>query len=314
MAPNVISGSWTTRESDALSLYPTVAHLFLYGLHTSLFGVAIGIIFARKRRLYDKTIHLLVLTLLFIICTASAIARLVFVGLDTSGIKYSNTTPIYIIIGLHCFANLIADALLIYRCYHIWTPYKFILYPPMLGLLANFGIGIAALIDWNFYWLFMFITLVENLYLTAVTAGRIWYINRESKIMLGSKVHSRYQVIMASIGTNAWYSLESGSLYCLVLIVTALTLALPSHAFSQLLMFNVMLNIQIQIVGIAQSLLIVRVGLGVDICTMVEGSIAELSNLEAAPVLDLQDEQVVAQPSERVSVSNPDSSSLPVLR
>ncbi|KAJ3983179.1 hypothetical protein F5890DRAFT_1566719 [Lentinula detonsa] len=306
MAPNVISGSWTTRESDALSLYPTVAHLFLYGLHTSLFGVAIGIIFARKRRLYDKTIHLLVLTLLFIICTASAIARLVFVGLDTSGIKYSNTTPVYIIIGLHCFANLIADALLIYRCYHIWTPYKFILYPPMLGLLANFGIGIAALIDWNFYWLFMFITLVENLYLTAVTAGRIWYINRESKIMLGSKVHSRYQVIMASI-------LESGSLYCLVLIVTALTLALPRHAFSQVLMFNVMLNIQIQIVGIAQSLLIVRVGLGVDICSMVEGSIAELSNLEAAPVLDLQDEQVVTQPSERVSVGNPDLSSLPVL-
>ncbi|KAJ3735606.1 hypothetical protein DFJ43DRAFT_817155 [Lentinula guzmanii] len=306
MAPNVISGSWTTRESNALNLYPTVAHLFLYGLHTSLFGVAIGIIFARKRRLYDKTIHLLVLTLLFIICTASAIARLVFVGLDTSGIKYSNTTPVYIIIGLHCFANLIADALLIYRCYHIWTPYKSILYPPMLGLLANFGIGIAALVDWNFYWLFMFITLVENLYLTTVTAGRIWYISRESKIMLGSKVHSRYQVIMASI-------LESGLLYPLVLIVTASTLALPSHAFSQVLMFNVMLNIQIQIVGIAQSLLIVRVGLGVDICSMVEGSIAELSNLEAAPVLDLQDEQVVTQPSERVSVSNPDSSSLPVL-
>ncbi|KAJ3995207.1 hypothetical protein F5050DRAFT_1713086 [Lentinula boryana] len=198
MAPNVISRTWTTRESDALTFYPAIAHLFLYGL-------------------------------------------------DTSGIKYSNITPVYIIIGLHCFANipalpsLIADALLIYRCYHIWTPRKSILYPPILGLLANFGIGIAALIDWNFYLLFMLITLVENLYLTTVTGP----------------------------------------------------FAVPSDNGQH-----------IQIVGIAQSLLIVRVGLGVDIGSIVEGSIAELSNLEgAAHILDVQDEQVATQPSERVSHS-----------
>ncbi|KAJ4490761.1 hypothetical protein J3R30DRAFT_3424891 [Lentinula aciculospora] len=274
MAHNIISRTWTARESLVLSIYPIVAHLFLYGIHVSLFGVAIGITLARKRQ-SSRRVHLIALTFLFTVCTASAVARLVFVGLNTSGTEYSNVIPVSVIIGLHCLANVIADALLIHRCYHIWAPTRSVLYPPIFGLVANFGVGIAALIDWNIYWVFMFITLIENMYLTAMTAGRIWYINRESKTMLGSKVHSRYQVIVASI-------LESGLLYPLVLIVTATSLAMPRVSFSQILMFNVMLNIQIQIVGIAQSLIIVRVGLGLDISNTIEGSIAELSDLEGA--------------------------------
>ncbi|KAE9404298.1 hypothetical protein BT96DRAFT_434929 [Gymnopus androsaceus JB14] len=249
------SVSLNAREEFDIAVYPTVAQLFLYGIYVSLFGVAISITLARKRRFYK--LHIFASTLLFMICTASAIARLILVGLASSEISMSAHLQTSLIIGIHCLANIIADALLIHRCYHIWIPNRYVLYFPILGFFVNIGLGIATLVIPGLYWIFMLVTLVENLYLTAVTAGRIWYINHGSRAILGSKVNTRYNVIAASI-------LESGLLYPLVLIVTSICLALPRLSFHQTLMFNVMLGIQIPIVGIAQSLIIVRIGLGVD--------------------------------------------------
>ncbi|KAJ3756397.1 hypothetical protein EV360DRAFT_84982 [Lentinula raphanica] len=305
MASNVASSEWNARQRLALSMFPTVAQLFLYGVHLSLFILSIFIILARKRRLYSKRTHLLASILLFVACTVSAVARLVFMMVDAgeTGVDYSDgVSPAHVIIGLHCFANLVADALLIHRCYHIWTPRKSVLYPPIVGLLANLGIGIAALVNWDLYWLFMLVTLVENLYLTLITAGRIWYINRQSKSMLGSKVYSRYQVIVNGI-------LESGLLYPVVLIITALSLIPPKADYSRVLMFNVMLNIQIQAVGLAQSLIIVRVGFGVDMLSGVGGeSLVEISDLEAASPSksDVQNRRL--DHGERITVGESDSS------
>jgi len=99
---------------------------------------------------------------------------------------------------------------------------------------------------------FLAINVFNNVLLTALIAGRLWYLNRASAKLFGITATSdkRYNAIISMF-------LESGSLYPIALIIC---LAIQVHGSPA-----TMDPILLQIVGIAPMLILVRTTLGISI-------------------------------------------------
>ncbi|KAJ7579905.1 hypothetical protein C8J56DRAFT_1169693 [Mycena floridula] len=85
-----------------------------------------------------------------------------------------------------------------------------------------------------------------------LTAGRIWWITEKAQALLSEQTKKRYNTATAVI-------LESGIIYPLLLLVVVII----AFAFGGSLGNSVFIGLIYQVVGIAPTLIIVRVGLGV---------------------------------------------------
>jgi len=163
--------------------------------------------------------------------------------------------------------NAIADGLFAYRCYLIWGPSynKQIITLPLLLLLVTTALGgIAAysnnilyggksVVDTRIGFVFAIMT---NLSLTGLTAGRIWWTQRELRIVGQDKYAKRYSTAISVL-------LESGILYCVFLILVILALSYGRHATSGLAATFASLSYGAsgQLVNIVPTIFIVRIGL-----------------------------------------------------
>ncbi|KAJ7037329.1 hypothetical protein C8F04DRAFT_1093314 [Mycena alexandri] len=88
-----------------------------------------------------------------------------------------------------------------------------------------------------------------------LTAGRIWYIQRESKAMSCQSFQKRYATAIAIV-------LESGVLYSLCVIIYVISTSIKTKLASETI-FNGVAWSMVQIgVNIAPTLILVRVGMG----------------------------------------------------
>ncbi|KAJ8073104.1 hypothetical protein PM082_019972 [Marasmius tenuissimus] len=167
--------------------------------------------------------------------------------------------------------NINPVILQISRCYSIWNNSKRVAIPLIVvsGLINLIGIATAPLYGldssswpqvsrWNekgatpLILTFFCSSLIFNLVLTLLTAGRIWWIGREVGLLLGSAVHKKYNTVIAMI-------LESGIIYPLAqLLGLVFTFAYQN---TRKFPFNP-LPIVVTAAGIAPTLLTVRVALG----------------------------------------------------
>ncbi|KAJ7692921.1 hypothetical protein B0H17DRAFT_1179207 [Mycena rosella] len=252
--------------SLALSLYCAAAELFLYGIYVVLFCSCIRAL--RTCRIPHRRLLLAAVSVIFVCCTLHAALQLVNAAeLMTSLLHHSKLAArrwdqVNIVMGaLYVTSNLIADSIFIYRCYGIWNFRKRIICVPIVLLIATGCLGYASVImcgleglaEFLFVtWLFplsVIFTLMTNAMLMALTAGRIWWIARGARAIMGPAVVRRYRTVIAII-------LESGVLYCtpglLYLIFLAVSPASTVVIFAALA----------QVVGIAPTIIVVRVGLG----------------------------------------------------
>ncbi|KAJ7182843.1 hypothetical protein C8R43DRAFT_968240 [Mycena crocata] len=97
-------------------------------------------------------------------------------------------------------------------------------------------------------------SVVTNVVLMALTAGRIWWIRRDASVLADCASVRRYNMVIAII-------LESGAIYCLsvIIYVTIVSILNPGN-FSPLI--DIFRGVVPQIMNIAPALIIVRVGLG----------------------------------------------------
>ncbi|KAJ6562325.1 hypothetical protein B0H19DRAFT_1259910 [Mycena capillaripes] len=162
---------------------------------------------------------------------------------------------------LYVTSNLIADAIFIYRCYCIWGFRKRIIAVPIVLLIAGGCLGYASIIacgledlsEFLFInWLFplaVVFSVLTNVMLMALTAGRIWWIARGARVIMGPAVVKQYRTVAAMI-------LESGALYCTPGILYLILLGIRRSST------QVIFAALAQIVGIAPTIIVVRVGLG----------------------------------------------------
>ncbi|KAJ7444485.1 hypothetical protein FB451DRAFT_1413166 [Mycena latifolia] len=182
----------------------------------------------------------------------------------------------------YTLANMIADGILVYRCYVIWGfRWRAVAFPlfayvctivgGIVGLLPLSGsserAAVAVCVGTTFF---------TNVLAAGLAAGRIWWISRRAAHFLGRNSRKKYMDLTAII-------LESGMIYPASLIITIGCFLSPTTPTVSVL---ICIGAVYHIVAIAPTLIIVRVGLGVstddvDKCVTITSSGATQSR--AAP-------------------------------
>ncbi|KAJ7627886.1 hypothetical protein B0H17DRAFT_1187974 [Mycena rosella] len=182
--------------------------------------------------------------------------------------------------------NAITDGLFIYRCYMVWGRRFPVVGGPILVLFATTVLGYFCAYEDDYsrsglyidYRAVFLISLVTNVVLMALTAGRIWWIRRDARILLKSTSVHRYTTLIAMI-------LESGAIYCLILILYVVCASIwGAENFSPLI--SILRGALPQIVNIAQIMMMVRVGMARSVeATSSDGLVLPRARAErAAPV------------------------------
>ncbi|KAJ7202859.1 hypothetical protein GGX14DRAFT_399228 [Mycena pura] len=261
------SGAIASLHYDALS-----PHIHDRFASICLFFQSIQLLYSRRRPNFKfhlgcmillyflSTIHIvLAYTWAFITDTADAAIYELFTMKDPPPVLFAPGDPsgVQALATLLKFrwvlANTIADGILIYRCYVIWGfDWRPILFPVLsytstvaggvIELLPLSGSSKRAALIVGYGGVFFTNVLASSLAVFA-TAGRIWWISRRIAALLDRSPRQSYHNLTAII-------LESGMVYPALLIITILMFLIPSTPTTAVL-------------GIAPTLIIVRVGLGV---------------------------------------------------
>ncbi|KAF9061718.1 hypothetical protein BDP27DRAFT_1428643 [Rhodocollybia butyracea] len=169
---------------------------------------------------------------------------------------------------LYGTANSVADGILVYRCYHVWNGKIWIPLIPAVLSVVNAAISYAATatikigadelfatgqsnevnIGDRLDYIFLGVNVFNNLLLTGLIAGRMWWSNRVHSRLLGIDGQDKRLNAIVSM------FVESGTLYPIALVVCLIIQVKGSVA--------TMHPILLQIVGIAPTLIMVRTSLG----------------------------------------------------
>jgi len=224
---------------------------FFYGIYLVLFCICIYILLHRPRNTAN-TILLVTAIALFTLSSLQAIFNIIL-GTGDLGenldIPFDNIdmTNDMIYVG----NNVLADALVIYRCYIIWNHNKFIVVLPIIMLIVTAVFGWDILLPLP---PFFVLTLATNVLVTFLTAGRIWWICRQARIHLKTAVQKQSVSSLAIV-------VESGVIYSAAVLTYLILGAIPSAEVVQ----NPIVEMLAQLVGIVPTLIIVRVGLGLSV-------------------------------------------------
>ncbi|KAI3614481.1 hypothetical protein WG66_009732 [Moniliophthora roreri] len=274
----------------------------LYGVYTVLFSTCIFILVKQKHNRY--IVHCLVMSALFILATAGfvfnardIINQLLWEVAGLTKVLDLNSpivAPMTARSKINLLDSIIADAILIWRCYIIWGRNIRVIIIPTLLCIANNVLGIVVIIRYSkdigigisatvlqpyrgdkalrIIPAFLFMTALTNLLITFLIAARIYVISRRAAKYVGKNVNRMYRTVISIV-------LESGLIYPLVLIVYASSgltvfsslIMLQSHPVSlevqkRMQLLAVLLQSTLnQFVGIAPTLIIVRIGLGISV-------------------------------------------------
>ncbi|KAJ3575471.1 hypothetical protein NP233_g1079 [Leucocoprinus birnbaumii] len=133
--------------------------------------------------------------------------------------------------------NVIADCLVLHRCYMVWGRDRRVIALPVFALIATSGP------EWRTNGIYVFMTFAFNSILTILMASRIWWISRQVAAVLGKELAKKYRYATAII-------IESGAIYSI-------------YVFLDLFLVKPQLDVGLtQIVAIVPTLIIVQVGLG----------------------------------------------------
>ncbi|KAJ7664876.1 hypothetical protein B0H17DRAFT_1211140 [Mycena rosella] len=158
--------------------------------------------------------------------------------------------------------NLVADSLFTYRCFIVWNCDIRVVVVPILMTLTTTVLGYLAAYDDDYvragpyidFRIAFIMSVLTNVLLMALTAGRIWWIQRAAWVLSESVCVRRYNTVIAII-------LESGAIYCVSVGAYMISVSvLNPQRFNPLI--TVFGGTVPQIMNIAPTLIVVRVGLG----------------------------------------------------
>ncbi|KAF7345941.1 hypothetical protein MVEN_01616500 [Mycena venus] len=223
---------------------------FFYGIYLVLFCICTYILLHRPSS-RGNTVLLITTSALFTFSTILMVFTLVLVTADIeqlASIPYDNIqNAAYVIYAIN---NSIADGLVIYRCYVVWNRDWRVIVLPVMLLVASTACGLDIFLDAIPQFA---VILTTNLLATLLTAGRIWWISRQPRAYLGAAAQRRYASSIALV-------VESGMVYSATILTFLVVISFPSVAPT---LEEPLLQIVTQVMGIAPTLIIVRVGLGV---------------------------------------------------
>ncbi|KAJ7658053.1 hypothetical protein B0H17DRAFT_1097225 [Mycena rosella] len=225
---------------------------FFYGMYLVLFCICMYILLHRPSS-RENTVLLVTAIALFTFSTILIVLVLVLVTAEMEKLASIPSGSIqnaaYIIYAIN---NSIADGLLIYRCYVVWNHDWRVIVLPVMLLIASTACGLDVFLDATPQFA---VILATNFLATGLTAGRIWWISHHSRAYLGATAQRRYAFAIALV-------VESGMLYSATILAFLIVISFPSLSST---LEEPLLQIVTQVMGIAPTLIIVRVGLDVTV-------------------------------------------------
>ncbi|KAF8634299.1 hypothetical protein AX17_004251 [Amanita inopinata Kibby_2008] len=262
---------------DKASLVSLWVESLLYGAYAVLFALCVHALVHNKRTPGGLNKPLLVTAVVMFtfctvhICVGLARAISAFVGSkDKPGGALGYYAAIWLPLNifkqaLYATNNIVADGLVVYRCYVVWGfRWKVIVIPSIMlaattlcAYLAVYNFSLIGpgqdvfatnIAQWGTA-LFS-LSLATNVTVTMLIASRIWWIARQANTLLGKSHGRKYNNAVAII-------VESGAIYSISLLILLVLYTIKST--SQYIVYDALA----QIMGIVPTLIIVRVGLGV---------------------------------------------------
>ncbi|KAJ7336773.1 hypothetical protein DFH08DRAFT_1017836, partial [Mycena albidolilacea] len=268
-------------RSHFTQYFPLVLDSLTYGIYSVLFYQSVEVLLSRRRSNYKfhlacmivlfflSTLHIaLAYAWAFITDTADTAIYELFSLKNPLPVLYATGDPesvhrigilLKIRFSVAKVASAVADAIIIYRCYLIWgfswraiafliAAWVLTIVGGVVGLLPLSGTSeraaMAVCIGTVFF---------TNVLGSGLAAGRIWWISRRAANYLGRRSRKKYMDLTAIL-------IESGLIYPTAFAITVIVFLIPSTPTSAVL---ICLAPCYHIVGIAPTLIIVRVGLGV---------------------------------------------------
>ncbi|KAF8202678.1 hypothetical protein K438DRAFT_583008 [Mycena galopus ATCC 62051] len=236
---------------------------FFYGIYLVLFCICVYILLHRPHT-WANTILLVTTIALFTLSSILTVLNIVLGAAEIDDLDYIPSDSIQnaamIIYGVN---NFIADGLVIYRCFVIWDKNWRIIIVPIIMLVISTVYGLDfTLSPYPFFGL----TLATNVLVTALTAGRIWWICRQCRGYLKTSEQRR-------CASSVTILVESGLVYSAAILTYLVVISIPNLINT---LGEPILQMLTQVMGIAPTLIIVRVGLGVSVENL-QGTIRTVS-------------------------------------
>jgi len=268
-----------------VGLYVVVGEVLLYGAYLTMFGFYLHVL--RKHGVMNNRFLTIATIALFLLCTAHCALQLAITKVANT-IAASPKLPLQAVQlsvalnrasnTIYVTSNIIADAIFIFRCYAIWNfRWRIVILPVFLTIMTaaagyiNVGVSLQEAAAFSFdptiaifsggFAAFLFLisvslSVITTLILMGLSAGRIWWLASGSgaRRLVGQQVVDKYTTISAMM-------LESGALYCAGSIAFVIV---SGYELSGMLDTNITTSGAIlgQLVGIAPTIIAVRVGLG----------------------------------------------------
>ncbi|KAG2361901.1 hypothetical protein BDR07DRAFT_1358347 [Suillus spraguei] len=248
-----------------------ICEALLYGVYCVLFITSV-IILIKRYRVSNRVIWV-ANCLLFTASTAhfALMFNHFYITLENAPFsEFGNETPVLMGANLMIsVVDVIGDLLLLYRCWLVWGKNFYVIILPLLTALGGFGcilpipslllsidptspvppIKIVPLTIAGYA-----LPLCTNIMVTVLIAGRLWHISRIPIV----DEHGKPVILkIATGGRPMMLIIESGALYMVTQLIFVVLVAVRNPAEAVLSLAGT------QIYGIASTLIIIRVGLGI---------------------------------------------------
>lgn len=223
---------------------------FFYGIYTILFSICTYVLMRRRRKIH--WILPLFAVAMYSLATVDMgyTLWLLFGKLLKLDLDYQSVRPKF---WLYVTNNVLADTLLLYRCYVVWDYDRRVIFGPAVMLIAATVCGYVfegslSTTLFNESWVYPLMTLFLNVILTSLTAARIWFLARKARKLLAPGLLQKYSVTLSIL-------IESGVIYSLYV---ALDLAFHNDPSGSVVLDTSL----IQVVGIMPTLIIAQISVG----------------------------------------------------
>ncbi|KAI0827051.1 hypothetical protein BC628DRAFT_1502452 [Trametes gibbosa] len=259
---------------DKASFVALWVETFFYGTYAVLYAICIYILAYKKGK--GSPVNrpmVMATTAMFLMSTVHVIVDLVrglkaFFNAEQDALAYYAQIWDGLSIfkqALYATNNIVADGLVVYRCYVVWGYNWKIITVPVVMLISttvcaylavyNFSqvhpgdnVFASNIAEWGTA-LFS-LSLATNIVVTSLIATRIWWIARQASHTLGRRHAEKYKNAVAII-------IESGAIYSFCLMTLLILYCQQTNA--QYIAYDSLA----QIMGIVPTLIVVRVGLGI---------------------------------------------------
>ncbi|KAF8186648.1 hypothetical protein BJ912DRAFT_457399 [Pholiota molesta] len=204
-----------------------IVESLLYGVHLVIFFLCVRVLLPRRRKIQRMMLGAVVI--MFLLATFDvAVSWRLF--LRHTPVLYTGTSATFLQavhpkIIIHLINNLIADCLLLIRCYVVWARRRAILYiaGSFLCVITVMGViseGTTSFKLKQFAAIYTLSSLVWTLVITSMTAGKIIWISREVSHIMGPKMMPHYQFAVAIL-------VESGMMYTISSLLVLILIRTP---------------------------------------------------------------------------------------